>query len=58
MRDECKGCLIDGTLLYCAVKDLQRAWYCLLRDTPFLNRFAKEPEPCYLRESEKHDENE
>lgn len=52
MRDECKGCLMEGKTLKCAAMDLKRAWYCFLRDTPFLNRFAKEPEPCYLREVE------
>ena len=56
MRDECKGCLMEGRLLKCAAKDLERAWYCFLRDTPFLNRFAKEPEPCRLRKV--RDENE
>ena len=48
--DECKGCLYNGRLMRCAARELRWAWYCFLRDMPFLNLLAKEPEPCWMRE--------
>lgn len=49
--DECKECWEDGRLLRCAVRELKWAWYCFMRDIPFFNRFAREPEPCPMRKS-------
>lgn len=49
-RNECKGCLFEGQAIKCATLDVEWAWYELITQLPFLNRFAQEPEPCYLRE--------
>ena len=49
-RDECKGCLFDGKALKCATLEVEWAWYELMKQLPVLNRFAREPETCYLRE--------
>ena len=49
-RPECQGCVFDGKAVHCAVLDLQWAWYDLMKTLPFINRYVKEPDPCYFKE--------
>lgn len=48
--DKCEGCIFEGKAMRCAGLELRWAWYELLKSLPLVNRFAKEPEPCAMRE--------
>lgn len=53
MRDECRGCIIQGKAVICASNDLRWAVYDMMCRYPLLfGRNFKEPEPCYMREVE------
>lgn len=54
-RAECQGCIFNGEAVKCAVLELEWEWYDLKKKLPLLGKFAKEPDPCHLREVERND---
>lgn len=54
-RTECQGCIFNGKAVKCAVLELEWEWYHLAKTIPLLGRYAKEPDPCYLREVASND---
>lgn len=57
MRDECRGCILQGKAVICASNALRWAVYDMMCRYPLLfGRDFKEPEPCYMREVEEEND--